>query len=270
MKAILKKYLRELEEEKGLRVVHVAEGGSNAWGYSNSDSDYDIRLIYVQLPWRKSILNTLETIRFQGVYEGVQVDMLGYELRKACQKLTGSDMTVLEAMHSPMVYGSKPEFQPVREVAAHYLNMTTVFQAARDQAKRNLYLNTGGSFVGGDITSKSLIHSLRFSLIAIAAKDGVLEFTVPNLIALYAIRYPWVGKAFEWLTANRQAEHGHLISNPIAMQIYDLFKAVDAMERPEGKRNHDVTVADRVYSGVCLSVLGTFHVTNSDDLMESP
>ena len=37
--------IKEIEENEHVRVLHVVESGSRAWGISSPDSDYDVRFI---------------------------------------------------------------------------------------------------------------------------------------------------------------------------------------------------------------------------------
>ena len=40
--------IREIEEKENIRVLHVIESGSRAWGFASPDSDYDVRFVYVR------------------------------------------------------------------------------------------------------------------------------------------------------------------------------------------------------------------------------
>ena len=40
--------IREIEEKEHIKVLHVIESGSRAWGFASLDSDYDVRFIYVR------------------------------------------------------------------------------------------------------------------------------------------------------------------------------------------------------------------------------
>lgn len=259
--------LQVLEHKHGIRVLHVVECGSRAWGYSNVSSDVDIRFVYCQLPWARPIEDKLDTMRYEFEIDGIRYDLLGFELRKTMQKLSAGDMTMLETVFSHAKYGSKPEWLEVNGVALHYLNPHTLYQSSRDQAKRHLHIEQM-SRSGEKLTAKSLMLSLRFSLIAAAiALHDVMEFSVPRLLQIHEVRFPWAKAAFEWLNANRGAEKSTLTSNPITMQIFDLFKAVDHMHPPTGKRDHNLTVANDVYGKLCQNVLATYHITNVNDLV---
>ena len=40
--------LDALQEQKNCRLLLAVESGSRAWGYASTDSDYDVRFIYVR------------------------------------------------------------------------------------------------------------------------------------------------------------------------------------------------------------------------------
>jgi len=39
--------LAQVEAERKVRVLFACESGSRAWGFTSSDSDYDVRFLYV-------------------------------------------------------------------------------------------------------------------------------------------------------------------------------------------------------------------------------
>ena len=40
--------IKEIEEKENIKVLHVIESGSRAWGFASPDSDYDVRFIYMR------------------------------------------------------------------------------------------------------------------------------------------------------------------------------------------------------------------------------
>ena len=104
--------LEAVEEEYGVTILYACEAGSRAWGMDSSDSDYDVRFIYVPpLEWYLSVQPPRDVIEQCGpVY-----DLAGWELRKALALLRKSNPALLEWLHSPTVYR---EAGPVREQMA--------------------------------------------------------------------------------------------------------------------------------------------------------
>lgn len=265
-----------LESQFGIRIQLAAEVGSRAWGYASETSDLDIHLIYVQLPWMKPIEDRNDTIRIRrditfavdGVDHKMHLDILGFEMRKAVQKLTASDLVFHELLDSSRLLGADSDaLDDLANVAAHYANHNTLFQVCLDLAKRNLYI--GGINRRGDaVTSKSLILGLRFCLMAYTlSTPGTLECRLDNLTTMNSIRVPWARKTLDWLTANRDMTADHLLADPRSMQIIQLYHKVVELDRPEGKRDHDLTFANEHYRRMVQTVLGTYHVTNAKDLI---
>ena len=48
MKETVLEELKQIEEQKGVRVLLAVESGSRAWGFASPDSDYDVRFVYVR------------------------------------------------------------------------------------------------------------------------------------------------------------------------------------------------------------------------------
>src|SRR5688572_25164319 len=87
--------LDEIEQEHRVQVIFCCESGSRAWGFASTDSDYDVRFIYLQhLDWYMSI--DLEERRdiIETPIEDVW-DINGWDLRKALRLLRKSNPPLL-------------------------------------------------------------------------------------------------------------------------------------------------------------------------------
>lgn len=94
--------LARLETERNVRVLYACESGSRAWGFASRDSDYDVRFLYVhQSDWYLSVEDRRDVIEEPLNNE---LDVSGWELRKALRLLRKSNPPLLEWLKSPVVY----------------------------------------------------------------------------------------------------------------------------------------------------------------------
>ena len=124
--------LARLEAEQNVRVLFACESGSRAWGFASRDSDYDVRFLYVHAhDWYLSVEDRRDVIE-QPIAD--DLDVSGWELRKALRLLRKSNPPLLEWLKSPVVYQHDPvfmaefgalaaEFYSPRRCFAHYLHM---------------------------------------------------------------------------------------------------------------------------------------------------
>ncbi len=104
MKGLILKNLRALEIEHGVKILYACESGSRAWGFASLDSDYDVRFFYLQRPeWYLSINRERERDVIELPIEG-DLDINGWDLRKALQLFQKSNPPLLEWLGSPIVY----------------------------------------------------------------------------------------------------------------------------------------------------------------------
>ena len=84
------------------------QSGSRAWGFASRDSDYDVRFLYVhRRDWYLSVEDRRDVIE-QPIAE--DLDVSGWELRKALRLLRKSKPPLLEWLKSPIVYRHDPVF----------------------------------------------------------------------------------------------------------------------------------------------------------------
>lgn len=175
MKAELVEHLVKLEKEQGIRVIHVAECDSHAWGFAHDKSDRDVRFIYVQLPWAEVIQNRVNTFKVRDIENNL--DIQGMELRAFISKIGQSSFNAYEILHSPCQLAEHAMYSPLLvELFTHYLNPVDIINACRGQVRRLLEFN-------GTITSKSMLHALRFALIAERVKrTGKVDLNLNTMV----------------------------------------------------------------------------------------
>ncbi|MCL1636109.1 nucleotidyltransferase domain-containing protein [Luteimonas sp. SX5] len=98
-----------IEREHRVRVLFACESGSRGWGFSSPDSDYDARFIYSHEPdWYVTVLERTRPGQPQrDVIElpiDDDLDVSGWDLRKALRLLAKSNPTLSEWVRSPIVY----------------------------------------------------------------------------------------------------------------------------------------------------------------------
>lgn len=132
MHRFIQQQLAALEHESDIRVLYACESGSRAWGFASSDSDYDVRFIYVhRQDWYLSIEQRRDVI--ERILEH-NLDVSGWDLRKALMLFRKSNPPMLEWLHSPIVYTQSlriaqrlrallPQYYSPLACMYHYLHM---------------------------------------------------------------------------------------------------------------------------------------------------
>lgn len=154
--------LHQLEQIHGFRILYACESGSRAWGFASRDSDYDVRFIY---SWPRD--------RYLGVYsppdtvdeeiDENNLDLSGWDLRKSLPLFHRSNGSLMEWLHSPIVYlESEPLMREWREMATTYF-------IPRNTAAHYLGLSrkiNGVIMEKGEVTAKKYLYVLRAILAA--------------------------------------------------------------------------------------------------------
>jgi predicted nucleotidyltransferase len=118
MHAKIPSELRRLEYANDVRVILAVESGSRAWGFHSTNSDYDVRHIYLGQPGRYVSAFPVRDV-IEGPADGV-LDFSGWDLRKALQLLWKSNPCLFEWLQSPIVYDETSEGTQFRKLAAGY------------------------------------------------------------------------------------------------------------------------------------------------------
>lgn len=114
-------HLRSVEHEYNVKVLLAVESGSRAWGFESANSDWDVRFIYVHKPeWYFKVEEQRDVI--EHMYED-DVDLAGWELRKALALLKRSNPSLLEWFNSPKVYYVDEDFaKRIHDVEKDFFN----------------------------------------------------------------------------------------------------------------------------------------------------
>lgn len=116
VRADIEARLHAIEAEQSIRVLYACESGSRGWGFASPDSDYDVRFIYVHpLPWYLQVSLRRDVIELPISDE---LDINGWELRKALGLLKKGNATLIEWLDSPVVYRADADFLSAMRGAA--------------------------------------------------------------------------------------------------------------------------------------------------------
>ena len=146
MRATIMRALREIESDEDVAVLFACESGSRGWGFASPDSDYDVRFIYAR---RLDRYLTLEPVRdvIERPTDG-ELDINGWDLRKALQLLRDSNPTLLEWLRSPIVYMQHEAFaRRLRALAEAGFSPVRGYHHYVSMAKRNLREHLTGEVV---------------------------------------------------------------------------------------------------------------------------
>lgn len=154
----IRELIAETEAKYEVEILLAIESGSRAWGFASRDSDYDVRFIYMR---SKSWYLSAFVERKRDVIElpiKDDLDINGWDLRKAVQLLTRSNPALLEWLHSHIVYREhkdfKAQFLPLLQ---HYYNPRASYWHYFKMAKGNFreYLR------GDKVKTKKYFYVLR-------------------------------------------------------------------------------------------------------------
>lgn len=134
MKETIVQELQRIEKMESIRILYAVESGSRAWGFPSKDSDYDVRFIYTRPKnWYLQLQKTKDTLEYP---ISDQLDISGWDLDKTLLLLKKCNPSLLEWLHSPIIYYADEDFlQELKKLSEqahnskslvyHYLHMAT-------------------------------------------------------------------------------------------------------------------------------------------------
>ncbi len=148
--------LKRAEQEHDIRVLLAVESGSRAWGFASTDSDWDVRFIYVHRPeWYLRIDDERDVIEQM---LPMDIDLAGWELKKALRLFRKSNPPLLEWLRSPLLYQeSYSTAEGMRHLAERFFSPVSVSYHYLSMAKRNF-----AQYLTGDtVRLKKYFYVLR-------------------------------------------------------------------------------------------------------------
>lgn len=143
MHELIKTRLSAIAEQRDIRILYACESGSRAWGFASPDSDYDVRFLYVHpAEHYLGIDDKKDSIELPLSDE---LDINGWDIRKALRLVRKSNAVIFEWLQSPVVYYDTTSFaQHTLHIAKayfspqacmhHYMGLAfNSFRALKDQ-----------------------------------------------------------------------------------------------------------------------------------------
>lgn len=163
----IKVRLAEIGRAERVRILYACESGSRAWGFPSADSDYDVRFIYAHpAEWYLTLENRRDVI--ERPLEG-DLDISGWDIRKALNLFRRSNPPLLEWLQSPIVYERVPDF------AERMRELMPVYYSPRSCMHHYLHMARGNfrEFLKGErVRTKKYFYVLRPVLACLWLEQG--------------------------------------------------------------------------------------------------
>lgn len=221
--------LSRAEREHGVRILFAIESGSRAWGFASPDSDYDVRFIYARpAEWYLSL--DLEHRRDVIEYPiEDDIDLNGWDVRKALTLFWRSNPAFVEWVRSPIVYREDGAFlDQVLTLLPQAYSPRAGFYHYRSMAVSN------SAYVAGDsVRLKKYLYVLR----PLLAMRWLIAHGTPPPVEFDAMRSlvssdAAVTRAIEELLVKKKAS-GEVGEGPPVPELSDFIASELARPVPE-------------------------------------
>ena len=180
MRHKVRRQLKDVEQRYGVRVLYACESGSRGWGFASPDSDYDVRFLYVHpLEWYLRVDPPRDVIELPIDDE---LDVCGWEWRKALGLLKGANPTLIEWLDSPVVYRQDDAtVKALKKLIPHWFSPVRARWHYYSMARKNFR----GYLQGETVRLKKYFYVLRPLLAArwVEAGKGVPPMRFAELLA---------------------------------------------------------------------------------------
>ena len=124
MKEKILKTLKEIEKENNVKIIFASDTGSRTLGYSNENSDYDIRFIYIQKSEKYlKLIEGTDTIQ----RKELNVDFVGFDIKKTLNLLKDSNVQIWQWLYSSKIYAVSDYSEEMKELSKEYFERKKFF-----------------------------------------------------------------------------------------------------------------------------------------------
>ena len=165
--------LNKIEKENNVVILQAIESGSRAWGFPSPDSDYDVRFIYAhQKDWYLQLNEERDVIELP---INDELDISGWDLRKALSLANKGNAVIQEWMISPIVYRQSDSYTKLHELIGPAFNPIATYHHYRSMSKRAFF----------DIENsneKKLKRFFYFARATLSAKWVLEKQSMPSIV----------------------------------------------------------------------------------------
>lgn len=251
----IKGQLARLEQENDMQILLAVESGSRAWGFASPDSDWDVRYLYIhKQDWY------LRIDQYKDSQEEIlpnELDLAGWEFRKALGLFRKSNPPMLEWLRSPIVYLERfSAAQQLRELSDKYFNPKSCMYHYLSMAKGNF-----NEFLRDRELVK--IKKYFYVLRPVLACDWILNNeTFPpmefNKLVDSEVKDPDVRKAIDGLLSRKMAGEElreepriEVLNDMLALKISHFSQLVGDIETVDKPRTE---ILDNLFRGMLREV----------------
>lgn len=166
MKQKILEALKEIELNNNVKILYACESGSRSWNFASEDSDYDVRFIYMHpldyylsiVSNKRDVIDNYKSHNKTSLSEEFNLDLSGWDLKKALWLAYGSNPPFLEWINSPIVYYEHLDFlSSIRNLTEKNISKISLYYHYYNMAKTNFreYLK------GDDVWLKKYLYVVR-------------------------------------------------------------------------------------------------------------
>lgn len=141
-------YLQAIEEKHSITILNASNIGSQAWDLSSKESDYDIKLIFLNRPSKYSSISEKDSISGEGTelenymykkssIEPSKIDYSGWDIRRFFELIIDNNPSAAEALCSPLQYRTTKEFIELENYFKNRFNPIEIYNHYRSMGKKN-------------------------------------------------------------------------------------------------------------------------------------
>ncbi len=169
----VQEHLARIEKEHNVVILQAIESGSRAWGFPSPDSDYDVRFIYAHpKDWYLQLNEERDVIELP---INDELDIAGWDIRKALNLANKGNAVVQEWVISPIIYQQSEGYKQLNELLSKAFNPVSAYHHYRSMAKK-AYLDIEQS------EEKKLKRFFYFARATLSAQWIVENQTMPSIV----------------------------------------------------------------------------------------